>query len=70
MCYRSKLKVNVGLGKAVVFQRARKQTIDFAEPYRVKGKCRTEYKIWLWDERVEGVIEIRLTTSINNCITC
>ncbi len=35
ICRRTKLKVNAGKSKVMVFERAREQTIDFANPYRV-----------------------------------
>ncbi len=35
VCRRKKLKVNAGKSKLMVFERARGQTIDFTQPYRV-----------------------------------
>ncbi len=39
VCKRRKLKVNAGKSKVMVFERARKQTIKFAKPYRVGSEA-------------------------------
>ncbi len=36
LCKSRKLKVNTGKSKVMVFERATKQTINFAKPYRVE----------------------------------
>ncbi len=59
VCKRRKLKVNAGKSKVMVFERARKQTTDFAKPYRVGSKAIPECKIWLGREKMEEVNEFK-----------
>ncbi len=64
VCKRSKLKVNAGKSKIMVFGRAREQTIDLAKPYRVVSEAILGCKIWLGKERMEEVKEFKYLGTI------
>ncbi len=55
VCRRRKLKVNEDKSKAMVFERAREQTIGYVKSDRVGSKAMTSCKIWLGKEKMEGV---------------
>ncbi len=64
VCKRRKLKVNAGKSRVMVFERARKQTINFAKPFRVRSEAILECKIWLGRERMEAVNEFKYLGTI------
>ncbi len=53
VCKRSKLNVNAGKSKVMVFERASDQTIDFAKLYRAGSEAILGCKIWLGKENLE-----------------
>ncbi len=65
LCKRRKLIVNAGKSKVMVFERARKQTINLAKPYRVGSEAIPECKIWLGKERMEEVNEFKYLGGYN-----
>ncbi len=54
-----KFKVETGKSKVMVFEKAREQTINFANPYRVGSETILECKIWLGKEKMEEVDEFK-----------
>ncbi len=63
VCKRRKLKVNAGKSK-VIFERARKQTINFAKPYRVGSEAIFGCKIWLGKQKMKEVNEFKYLGTI------
>ncbi len=64
VCKRRKLKVNAGKSKMMVFERARDQTVNFANPYRVGSEAILGCKIWLGQEKMEEVNEFKYLRTI------
>ncbi len=64
MCKRRRLKVNAGKSKAIVLERTRKQTINFAKPYRLGSETIPGCKIWLGKEKMEEVSEFKYLGTI------
>ncbi len=56
---RRKLKVNAGKSKAMFFETAREQTINFSKPYRVGSEAILGCKTWLGKEKMEEVNEFK-----------
>ncbi len=51
----------------MVFERARKQTINLAKPYRVGSVAIPECKIWLGKKRMEEVNEFKYLGGTTLC---
>ncbi len=60
ICKRRKMKVNAGKSKVMVFERARKQIINFPKSYRVGSEAILGCKIWLGKEKMEEVNGIKV----------
>ncbi len=56
--------MNAGKSKAMVFERAREQTNNFAKPYRVGSEAILGRKIWLGKENMEEVNEFKYLGTI------
>ncbi len=63
VCKRRKLKVNAGKSKVMVFEKAREQTINFANSYRMGSEAILGCKIWL-GKKVEEVNEFKYLGTI------
>ena len=59
VCERRKLKVNVGISRAMALEMVRNQTIDIAKLNRVKTDSMKECKIWLGEENMWEASEFK-----------
>jgi len=59
VCVRSKLKVNVGKSKVMVFERRKSEVIEFADQYRMRLESQKQCKIMMNGQIMKEVNEFK-----------